>query len=268
MGKIYLLATPFQAQSLRSPFPANMIVAATRQFSKPSRFLSQFLSFSSRPRPSPKGLPEYKIYGEQAVLKFAPIFPTFKYGRNGDSLFVAKVGRLMVEFTPRSSEGFFINEQRLFFAMSPEEVGLAVSQLPGSPVKLQRSFNTTLPLKVLNIQPSDGESVMFNLQLCDHISGSVLAPGTDGNEVTEASMRLQAGEFAVLRSVMENLIPTLIGWNVLSEMGNLKIEDMERDQMQTGHSPYQGQGRDQPSNRPSVIKGVADTSKLNGELPF
>ena len=113
------------------------------------------------------------------MVSIKMIAPTYRLVKGGaivvDS---SKRGRMLVEFTARTSTGGFAWNEQVRVALSAEEVGLICSQLPQYPVEFSRiaansndeeenSFGETvtndMPAKVLSITPGPGAAVTFLL---------------------------------------------------------------------------------------------------------
>mmetsp|Transcript_15499 Transcript_15499/g.18673 ORF Transcript_15499/g.18673 Transcript_15499/m.18673 type:complete len:272 (-) Transcript_15499:41-856(-) len=175
-----------------------------------------------------RAFPQFSVYGETAVLSLKMIAPKFKVVKN--QILVpdkANRGRLLLEFTARTTTDINWNDQ-VRFALDPSEVGLLVSQLPHNPVEWARrpagansfgladtpedGMNTDMPDKVLSIEPQEGARVKFTLDFKkDGVGGQdPMAP----MEVTA-----EAGEFEVMRSIMQSSLPFLSGWQTLMEVG-------------------------------------------------
>mmetsp|Transcript_5647 Transcript_5647/g.8233 ORF Transcript_5647/g.8233 Transcript_5647/m.8233 type:complete len:274 (+) Transcript_5647:110-931(+) len=176
-----------------------------------------------------RAFPQFSIFGETAVLSLKMISPKFKVIKDGilvpDN---TNRGRLLLEFTARTGTADINWKEQVRFALDSSEVGLMVSQLPHNPVEWARppaghnsfgladtpegGMNTGMPDKVLSIEPQEGARVKFTLDFKkDGVGGQdPLAP----MEVTA-----EAGEFEVMRSIMQTSLPFLSGWQTLMEVG-------------------------------------------------
>jgi len=177
----------------------------------------------SRDRTYSRAYPEFKVYGEQCLLAFKPIPPTFKsVGAGG--IVVDNPGRILMEFTPRGNphdgSAAFRYDAKANFALSSEELGLVLSQVPTYRVELSRNSKQEQPplvdgagrevqAKVLTIeQPEHSTGYLFSL---DFSRGGAGAGGID----RPLSVELQAGEFEAVRELFRFAIPHLTGWDAL-----------------------------------------------------
>ena len=155
-----------------------------------------------------RAFPQYSVYGSESLLTIKPLLPSFKPA-GGDGIALDKRGKIMLGFTPAASDGTrFLWDQQIQMALSVEEVGLIVNQLPAHPVELSRSGSqgeggtaegtmTGVPDKVLTISPGEGAMVTFALDyVLDGVGGQISQ--LDTNSVN-APMEViaQAGEFEV-----------------------------------------------------------------------
>lgn len=183
-------------------FPTTHPILAS--FSRP-------FSSSMYPTSSPTGRPRYRIFGSEASLTIEIIPPTFKIVGAGDGfLTVDKLGRFLFTFHPRSlpDKRFDYNSPH-HFALSGEEGGLALSQLPARSVRLERSQGfeaVAIERKVLEMSPSDGESVKISVRTEDINTGASL---------TDLSIQAEAGEWMVLQEIIRSSIPDVVGWAAL-----------------------------------------------------
>eukprot|EP00520_Triparma_pacifica_P019571 CAMPEP_0118648692 /NCGR_PEP_ID=MMETSP0785-20121206/9296_1 /TAXON_ID=91992 /ORGANISM="Bolidomonas pacifica, Strain CCMP 1866" /LENGTH=131 /DNA_ID=CAMNT_0006540911 /DNA_START=367 /DNA_END=758 /DNA_ORIENTATION=+ len=129
-----------------------------------------------------------------------------------------RVGRLLVEFTPRVNRVFHWDKQQTF-AMTVEECALIQHQLPaGHPVELSRrnedmdtqymssNNNSTNPTnldKVLFVEPTEGASVTFSLDYIDTDTGL-------GGGENVLSVKMMAGEFGVFQNLITYITPHLL----------------------------------------------------------
>jgi hypothetical protein len=123
---------------LISPTPAISTFSVTSlQGSAPtlhSQSITKPLSNTDRSFSSYNANPSYQIYGENTAFTMKSIMPGFKIvGSKTVIVDNNKKGRLLLEFTPRtSSEGRFAWDQAIKFALSAEEVGTLLSRLSNS----------------------------------------------------------------------------------------------------------------------------------------
>ena len=160
---------------------------------------NRLFSLSSRFR---RAYPQYNIHGEEAMMSVKMIPPTFRAVKS-DSVVMdqSRRGRLLLEFTARSSGRNYDWSNKIRFALSAEEVGLVCSQVPQHTVELVRKGHTTttpfdddsdsdsdddddyfgpvtnnMPDKVLTVTPGDVGTVSFRLDF--------IKDGVGGNKVT------------------------------------------------------------------------------------
>ena len=127
-------------------------------------------------------------------------------------------------------------------ALTVEEGGLLVNQLPMHEVEISRSGNSNqggrgggeyslapepeisdAPDKVLTVTPGDGATVTFTLDFVRDGVGGQLSPLEDNSRHAPMEVVAQAGDFEVLKRLMEASIPQLLGWN---NMMDIAIESM------------------------------------------
>ena len=132
------------------------------------------------------------------------------------------------------------------FALSPEECGLVLDQIPKNQevVLLRRLTSDTgeqLPEKVLHITPGQGGMVSFK---CDFELDGVGGQQAGGNQPPEVVGPLevvcQAGEVQVMLSLMQHSIPELVGWKTQLEVAMQNAIGIAKSQ---ASSSYGGCGR-------------------------
>lgn len=86
-----------------------------------------------------RGFPQYSIFGPDSALSVKAILPYFKRAGH-DGVAVERRGKLVIEFVPRNTTGTgFAWGDKTSFSLSVEELGLCLSQLPGSGVELSHA---------------------------------------------------------------------------------------------------------------------------------
>eukprot|EP00980_Cylindrotheca_fusiformis_P002922 scaffold678_cov98-Cylindrotheca_fusiformis.AAC.6 len=203
-----------------------------------SRSMSSFGGGS----PSLTANPSYQIYGENAAFTMKCIMPTFRVvgNKNRPTVFVdnKQKGRLLFEFTPRSSNGGggggtkFAWDRPLRFALSAEEVGTLLAALSSlQPVEFARqnggaggqqygfhggandnNISGSSLQKVFRAIPNmNNGSIQFTIDY--ELDGR---GGQDPPNPNEApgpmEISLMTGEYLVIKSLMEYAIPRLVGW--------------------------------------------------------
>jgi len=177
----------------------------------------------SRGRTYSRAYPEFKVYGNQCLLSFRPIPPTFKSVGTG-GIVVDNPGRILTEFTPRGNphdgSAAFRHDAKANFALSAEELGLVLSQVPTYRVELSRNSRQQQPplvdgagrdvqSKILTIeQPENSIGCLFSLDFSRGGAGA-------GESNRPLSVELQAGEFEAVRELFRFTIPHLTGWDAL-----------------------------------------------------
>eukprot|EP00551_Chaetoceros_affinis_P001425 CAMPEP_0203641468 /NCGR_PEP_ID=MMETSP0088-20131115/6781_1 /ASSEMBLY_ACC=CAM_ASM_001087 /TAXON_ID=426623 /ORGANISM="Chaetoceros affinis, Strain CCMP159" /LENGTH=181 /DNA_ID=CAMNT_0050496921 /DNA_START=257 /DNA_END=802 /DNA_ORIENTATION=- len=172
-----------------------------------------------------------------------PMIPKFKTsGQDGNIINLSERGRMMFQFSPTSSSGIKWNEN-ITFALSAEELGLLVSQLPYHPVTFVRELTSRQGsafndekydivsdddsvMKTFIVTPIEGASVHFEIDFKKNGIGGQMPPANSAERANglSAPMRvvLQAGEWEVLKSLAQESIPYLLGWRKLMDIA---IED-------------------------------------------
>ena len=177
-----------------------------------------------------RSYPSYRVYSPASVLTLKPIPPTFKTTTStigNTSLVIDKVGRVLVEITPRSERGIDWSEG-FNFGLAPDECMLVAHQIPEHDVEIVRGGNgdgegggggggggggaagvgddLRSVSKVLRVSPGSGASVDFEIVYCDSLTG-VSSGGVD--------IKLTAGEYGVVRRLMEGQVERCLGWDVM-----------------------------------------------------
>jgi len=120
---------------------------------------------------------------------------------------------MLFEFAPRNAELGKLSpkwKESVRFALSVEEVGLFVNQLPDNPVKIARGLPEDID-KVFSAVPGDLGSVRFEIDL--------VKDGVGGQEPSAPMVvTAQAGEVEVIRAILSSSISHLLGWNTLMEI--------------------------------------------------
>lgn len=117
-----------------------------------------------------------------------------------------------------------MSDNMIRFALSAEESGLALDQMPDHAVEFSRkqgayeSGSTApelTPDKVLRIAPVEGGGVSFKVDYeLDGVGGHTYESSTGPMEVVA-----QRGEYVVIRQLILSSIPVLTGWSTLTEAG-------------------------------------------------
>ena len=185
-------------------------------------------TFASATSPSlQRANPEYRVYGENCLLSIQIIAPTFKTVGKYNRLVVSSTGRCLASFIPRiqggTSSGFSYPDKQSM-ALSPEELGLILSQMPDLGVHINRQTAPSMgdytssqggDSKRLVVAPSADSSVLFKLTSVDEHGREI------GNDMNDGSLEVnvQAGEYEVIKSIWSSSLSSLTGFDTL-----LKIE--------------------------------------------
>ena len=202
-----------------------------------------------------RAFPQYSIYGDDALLTVKPLLPTFKLAAsNGVAL--DRKGKIMMVFTPRTpptgsstgaqaaAAGGFRWQEQITIALTVEEVGLLVNQLPSYEVEVCRDgprpgsaveegtgnmeygmnrFSAAqisdAPDKVLTVTPGDGATVSFKIDFVRDGVGGQISPVDDNSHNAPLEVVAQAGEFEVVKRILESSVPYLLGWTTMMDIG-------------------------------------------------
>lgn len=144
-----------------------------------------------------RAFPQYAVHGEDHMLNLKMIPPGYRLVK-GESIVMdnSRKGKLLLEFTPRSSSGDYTWGEQVRFALSAEEAGLFCSQLPQFEVEFSRAaanplsevsnvivgvVTNDMPDKVLKISPGEGATVRFLLDFVrDGVGGQNPVGGIAG----------------------------------------------------------------------------------------
>jgi len=176
--------------------------------------------------------------------------PKFKQSQgqsssSGNTISLLQKGRMLLEFSPKNQgnqKGFQWNE-KISFALTVEEMGLLLSQLPHYTVTLSRRIGgegnggfdaSTYDListgtatneymdKVLTVEPGDGATVMFQIDYMKDGVGGQKPPAFVPNEISTFAplhVIVEAGEWEVISAIFRDSIPHLLGWNQMMNVG-------------------------------------------------
>lgn len=111
-------------------------------------------------------------------------------------------------------------EKQIRFALSAEEVGLLLDQLPNREVEYVRKTpedqvsDTNKALKVLRITPGSGGQFSFKVNFENDTEGDDVPSSVADHSSKELEAVLELGEYMVVRQLMQESIPALTGWSV------------------------------------------------------
>jgi hypothetical protein len=164
-----------------------------------------------------RAFPNYTVASDLCFLNMKPISPDFKVVSK-DAIAVSNRGKLLLELSPANGTGGYIWDDKISFALSTEEIGLCLSQLPHYAVSFSRnigSYTNENIEKVLTLTPGDGATITFSI---DHEKDGVAGYMAQGLETSALSIVIQAGEWEVLSTLMRDTLPSLCGWNKMMEI--------------------------------------------------
>lgn len=183
-----------------------------------------------------RGFPQYTIFGPDSALSLRAAMPNFKRAGT-DGVSVERRGKIVFEFIPRNATGAgFAWGDKTLFSLSVEEMGLLLSQLPGNEVELSHpTFSTgrgdeepsgvqqlggDAVEKVMTIVPGEGATLKVKVDYMQGGVGGQTPPGIEGMPSTPLEITLQAGEFEVVKSILQTSIPYLLGWNTTMDIAS------------------------------------------------
>ena len=198
-----------------------------------------------------RAFPSYSIFGTDALLTLKPLLPTFKPA-GGDGVALDRRGKLMLSFTPSVGGGEAVHsgggggggnwkwQEQLTMALTVEELGLLVNQLPMHEVEICRAGSHQMqsrgvgggeyslapegevsdaPDKVLTVTPGEGATVTFAIDFVRDGVGGQISPLEENSRHAPMEVVAQAGDFEVCKRLMEASIPQLLGWNSMMDIG-------------------------------------------------
>ena len=137
--------------------------------------------------------------------------------------------------------GKLLWQEQLAVALSVEEVGLLVNQLPSFPVEIARDGPrpgtegtgnneygmqkqqgaeiSDAPDKVLSFTPGEGATVTVKIDFVKDGVGGQLSAAEPNSSRAPMSVLCHAGEFEVIRTLLQSSIPHLIGWDTMVTVG-------------------------------------------------
>lgn len=227
----------------------------------PSMMIRTFSSNSGAYGGTPNGplrsQPQYAIFGEKTMLSIKMIPPVFRCLKNGSLVLEQnKKGRILLEWSPRGDAGGFDREAQIRFGLSPEEVGFLLHQLPDNEVEFVRRLPAEqpgtsaadMPEKILRITPGEGGQFAFKIDYeKDSVGGQIVGGTTEPLGPLEVVAQL--GEYVVMRKLMEQSLPSLIGWDVQT---NFAIQNAMNIALQAGATGSSG-----PRSRPVAQQQAA-----------
>lgn len=193
-----------------------------------------------------RSFPSYSVMGEKCLLVIKPIMPKFKHvptQSNDNAVAIAQKGRMMLEFSPKNEEKGFNWSEKISFALTAEEMGLLLSQLPHYSVTLSRriggaeqggfggsAYNLVGAAsagsneyidKVLTAEPGEGATIAFRIDYMKDGVGGLTAPVFAQNETSRSAplhVVVEAGEWEVISTIFRDSIPHLLGWNQMMDI--------------------------------------------------
>lgn len=153
---------------------------------------------------------QHTFYKGKSALSFHPGRPIFKRDETG-ALFLEKEGLLFMSFAPSTGPKQYDWGRKQFFALSVAELGGLVSLTFSENVEYfhdphMGSSNAGKIRKCLKVEGMpDKSGFFFNFSVADKLE----------NVDERFSVPVTKGEFAVLRSSFNFIIPYLMGWHSL-----------------------------------------------------
>eukprot|EP00527_Entomoneis_sp_CCMP2396_P008401 CAMPEP_0198147714 /NCGR_PEP_ID=MMETSP1443-20131203/37414_1 /TAXON_ID=186043 /ORGANISM="Entomoneis sp., Strain CCMP2396" /LENGTH=254 /DNA_ID=CAMNT_0043812161 /DNA_START=166 /DNA_END=930 /DNA_ORIENTATION=+ len=207
-----------------------------------------------------RAYPSYSVATENVIFSLKLMLPQYRVVNNVVSLNPPQRGRVLLEWIPRDAMGKLIRDKEAAarFALSAEEVGLLLDQIPNNTVEFFRkprvqgieynnvvdddvSENTT-PEKALRVIPGDAGLVTFK---CDfELNGIGGQKSMSGETHGPMEATVQLGEFIVMREIMRSAIPLLVGWETMTKIAMDRTLENAIHQGNTGNSGYGGGGGD------------------------
>ena len=180
-----------------------------------------------------RAFPNYSIASGLCFLNMKPISPEFKMVSK-DAIAVSQRGKILLELSPGNGKGGYIWDQKLSFAMTTEEIGLCLSQLPHYAVSFSRivggnnnvgkngveyeligaTTNENIE-KVLTLTPGEGATITISI---DHEKDGVAGYMIKGLKSSAMTIVIQAGEWEVLSTLLRDILPSLSGWTQLTDI--------------------------------------------------
>ncbi|KAL7581432.1 hypothetical protein ACA910_022013 [Epithemia clementina (nom. ined.)] len=214
---------------------------------------------------SVRAYPSYSVVAETCIMSIKLIPPQFRLLRSNIlTLDNAKRGRLLVEFTPRIAGGSPTREKDKIrrFALSAEEVGFLLHQLPGNPVDFSRKApkeyigetshdapeeGTTEHMKVFRMVPGDSGIVTFSIENEFEGQEGAQQPSESHTDTDRMAVIVQLGEFEVMREIMRSTIPLLTGWSTMTDIYmqrqfDIAKQNFGRDNYSHNYPPSGGGG--------------------------
>lgn len=112
-----------------------------------------------------------------------------------------------------------IREDIVRFALSPEETGRVITQLPNNPIEIVRSGESS---KAFRITPKEGGAAFFELDMEVNGIGGQFQSGEMNLSAGPFQVLAQRGEIVVMRKLMQTSIPSLVGW---TSMMNVAVKN-------------------------------------------
>lgn len=172
-----------------------------------------------------------------------------------DGISLQEKGRMLLELAPAKTgnQRGFNWEEKISFALTVEEMGLMLSQLPHYRVAFGRKiggdnstgFNgagydlVSAPVsnesidKVLIADPGDGATITFRLDFQkEGVGGQFPPPGTnEGCRSAPLEATIEAGEWEVIKTLFRESIPRFLGWSKMMDIELSSAVDMAKKPM-------------------------------------
>lgn len=157
---------------------------------------------------------------------------------------------------------------QLRFSLSAEESGLLIDQIPKTDVELFRipsnspgGNSENAPEKILRVIPDISGQVLFRIEYTSKNGGD---GGLSSNNIeaapTPLEVKVQLGEYQVMKQIILSSLPTLVGWTTMMEVA---VRQNENDALNSSSYTY---GQDQNNYRSTGKR--YDEGNSRGSLPF
>jgi hypothetical protein len=219
------------------------------------KFAVRGCAFSTQSMSMPsKAFPSYTIYGHTGALAFKPQSPQFNVHQSSGGIAVSQKGRMVLEIAPRnklSSPPRTLNttnsnvtqhlwKEAIRYSLSVEDVGLILNALPHQEVELSSidddatGYDQGVPIdRVLKLSPnSAGTSIMVSMDFMQNGASMVQMPshlikyGRPAHFPLQVEM--QAGEWIVVKTLLQHALPFLLGWTDLLALNNANAIHMSK----------------------------------------
>jgi len=198
----------------------------TREVNK--KFLSYYNSKGPLMQATQRFYPQYTVFHSSCALTFKSILPEFKRSGPSGNIAVHRKGRFLLEFSPRHStnkredNAYYASttydgpssthvtewNQSLSIALNTEEIGQLICDLKnGKECNIYHNSNPDTVSKTFQAKPSVVEEGSYKF---------ILTVG-EGSSAEGDEIELNFGEMEVIKILLDNSIPYLVGWMTLMQ---------------------------------------------------